>query len=131
LFGSRLGCVPGGCTSSYEALSQGTLVVSYPSDTLRGRFTFAMLTRFGLQDLLATSMDGLVKLAVAVSDVCIGVVHACPWCNPSRRCVVPCLHPPPSESDRKQTRLQPWPHQSDDDNSRRSRPWYIPEGLGT
>jgi hypothetical protein len=64
---------PGGCTSSYEALSQGTLVVSLPSDSLRGRFTQAMLTRFGLEDMIATSLDDLIHMAVKVRRCPLGL----------------------------------------------------------
>jgi UDP:flavonoid glycosyltransferase YjiC (YdhE family) len=59
----------GGCTSSYEALSQGTPVVSTPTDALRGRFTYAMLRQFGLGNFIAPKLSMLAGVAVEVSQV--------------------------------------------------------------
>lgn len=56
----------GGCTSSYEALSQGTPVVTTPSDALRGRFTLAMLRRLGLDQFVAPTINDLAPTAVEV-----------------------------------------------------------------
>lgn len=60
----------GGCTSSYEALSQGTPVVSTPTDALRGRFTYAMLRQFGLLNFIASQLSDLAALAVEVNAPC-------------------------------------------------------------
>lgn len=60
--------VAGGCTSSYEALTQGTPVVTFPSDALRGRFTFAMLKRLGLDHFIAPSLSELSVMAVEVLE---------------------------------------------------------------
>lgn len=60
-------CVcPGGCTSSYEALTQGTPVVTFPSDALRGRFTMALLKRLGLDHFVVSSLEQLAATAVEV-----------------------------------------------------------------
>ncbi len=59
----------GGCTSSYEALSQGTTVVSYPSNALRGRFTLALLNRVGLRSMVASSLTHLSELAIEVPSL--------------------------------------------------------------
>jgi predicted O-linked N-acetylglucosamine transferase (SPINDLY family) len=61
------GAGSGGCTSTYEALSQGSPVVSAPGDALRGRFTLAMLRRMQLSQFIAPSVDALPALAVKVS----------------------------------------------------------------
>lgn len=81
----------GGCTSSYEALSMGTLVVSLPSDALRGRFTAAILAQLEFEEYLATDLDDLATLALQVGQfvaaqspkVCARVcVCACVCCVP-------------------------------------------------
>lgn len=56
----------GGCTSTYEALSVGTPVVTYPSDFLRGRFTLALLQRVGQPGLVAPTLQALPELALSV-----------------------------------------------------------------
>lgn len=56
----------GGCTSSVEALLQGTPVLTLPAEhALAGRFTAALLRAAGRPEWVARSRDELVGLAVA------------------------------------------------------------------
>ena len=57
---------PGGCTTTFEALSVGTPVVTWPGEALRGRFTLALLQGAGLHDCVVESAAALVTRSVQV-----------------------------------------------------------------
>jgi predicted O-linked N-acetylglucosamine transferase (SPINDLY family) len=54
----------GGGTTGYEALALGTPVVTWPSELLRGRLTYALYCRMGLPDLVAHDGAGYVERVV-------------------------------------------------------------------
>jgi predicted O-linked N-acetylglucosamine transferase (SPINDLY family) len=56
----------GGGNTSYEGLALGTPVVSWPSDFLRGRITYALYQRMGFFDCLVNSADEYANLALQI-----------------------------------------------------------------
>ncbi len=54
----------GGGNTTYEALAVGLPVITLPSQFLRGRITNAMYQQMGMTDLVATSAEEYVELAV-------------------------------------------------------------------
>lgn len=54
----------GGGNTSYEAFAMGIPVVTWPSEFLRGRLTYAMYRQMGLLDLVAKDAPSYVELAV-------------------------------------------------------------------
>jgi protein O-GlcNAc transferase len=56
-----------GCNSSLEALAYDVPVVTLPLDTMRGRHTVAHLKMMGIEELIASSIDGYVQLAVKLA----------------------------------------------------------------
>jgi protein O-GlcNAc transferase len=57
-----------GCNSSFEAIAYDVPVVTLPVDTMRGRHTVAHLKMMGLEELIASSIDGYVQLAVKLAQ---------------------------------------------------------------
>lgn len=53
-----------GFNSTIEVIEKGVPVVSLPGDSLRSRHTFAVLTKMGLDDMLASDRDDYVGRAV-------------------------------------------------------------------
>jgi uncharacterized protein (TIGR03032 family) len=56
----------GGGNTSYEGLAMGTPVVTLPNELMRTRITSALYTKAGYTDLVASSADEYVELAVAL-----------------------------------------------------------------
>jgi predicted O-linked N-acetylglucosamine transferase (SPINDLY family) len=54
----------GGCNTSYEAFDYDIPVVTLPTRFLNGRFTFGLYKKMGFIDMIATTADNYVKLAV-------------------------------------------------------------------
>lgn len=54
----------GGGRTSYEALALGLPVVTLPSPYLRGRITYGMCRRMGIEDCVARSADEYVRIAL-------------------------------------------------------------------
>jgi len=54
----------GGGNTSYEALAQGTPIVTLPAPFLRGRITYALYKEMGVMDCVAADFQGYVDLAV-------------------------------------------------------------------
>jgi predicted O-linked N-acetylglucosamine transferase (SPINDLY family) len=68
-----------GGNTSYEALSFGTPIVTFPGRFLRGRLTHGLYQRIGLESLSATSVDQYVDIALALGrdrDRNIAVRHS-------------------------------------------------------
>jgi protein O-GlcNAc transferase len=57
----------GGGNTSYEALAMGTPVVTLPGEMMRTRITTALYTRAGYTELVASSADEYVSLAVTLA----------------------------------------------------------------
>ncbi len=57
----------GGGNSSYEALCQGAVVVTLPSEFLRGRITQALYRKMGLDELVPGDARAYVELALRVA----------------------------------------------------------------
>jgi protein O-GlcNAc transferase len=53
-----------GCNSTLEAISHNLPIVTLPSELMRGRHSFAILTMMGMQDTIAHSLDEYVEIAV-------------------------------------------------------------------
>jgi predicted O-linked N-acetylglucosamine transferase (SPINDLY family) len=56
----------GGGNTSYEALAMGTPLVTLPGEQMRTRITSALYTKAGYTDLVASSADEYVELAVSL-----------------------------------------------------------------
>jgi predicted O-linked N-acetylglucosamine transferase (SPINDLY family) len=54
----------GGCNTSYEAFDYDIPVVTLPTRFLNGRFTFGLYKKMGFIDMISTTADNYVKLAV-------------------------------------------------------------------
>jgi predicted O-linked N-acetylglucosamine transferase (SPINDLY family) len=54
----------GGCNTTYEAFDYDIPVVTLPTRFLNGRFTFGLYKKMGFIDMIATTADNYVKLAV-------------------------------------------------------------------
>lgn len=54
----------GGGNTTYEAIAFGTPVVTWPSDLLRGRITYAIYKAMGVNDCIANSWEDYFALAV-------------------------------------------------------------------
>ena len=57
----------GGGNTSYEALAMGVPIVTWPSDYLRGRITYAMYKAMGMEDCIANSAEQYADLAVGLA----------------------------------------------------------------
>jgi uncharacterized protein (TIGR03032 family) len=56
----------GGGNTSYETLAMGTPLVTLPGELMRSRITRALYAKTGLNDLVATSAENYVDMAVAL-----------------------------------------------------------------
>jgi protein O-GlcNAc transferase len=56
-----------GCNSTLEGLAHDTPIVTMPGPMMRGRHTTAILTRIGVTETIATSIDDYVSIAVRLS----------------------------------------------------------------
>jgi protein O-GlcNAc transferase len=54
----------GGCNTSYEAFDYNIPVVTLPTRFLNGRFTFGLYKKMGFIDMIATTADNYVKIAI-------------------------------------------------------------------
>lgn len=54
----------GGCNTSYEAFDYNIPVVTLPTRFLNGRFTFGLYKKMGFIDMIATTADTYVKIAI-------------------------------------------------------------------
>jgi protein O-GlcNAc transferase len=60
-----LDCFPfSGSTTSFQALSMGTPVITWPWDRMSSRWTETMLRAIGLEEMIAASPDEFVEIAV-------------------------------------------------------------------
>jgi protein O-GlcNAc transferase len=57
-----------GNNSSFEAIAYDVPVVTLPVDTMRGRHTVAHLKMMGIDELITSSVDGYVQLAVRLAQ---------------------------------------------------------------
>lgn len=53
-----------GGNTSYEAFAVGSPIVTFPGRFLRGRLTYAMYKRMGIENLTANSIDDYIQIAV-------------------------------------------------------------------
>lgn len=60
-----------GCNSTLESLSHALPVVTLPGELMRGRHTMAILKMMGIEELIATSKDDYVNLAVRLGQDCL------------------------------------------------------------
>lgn len=58
----------GGCNTSYEAFDYNIPVVTFPTRFLNGRFTFGLYKKMGFIDMIATTADNYVKIAVKTAN---------------------------------------------------------------
>lgn len=57
-----------GCNSSFEAIAYDVPIVTLPTGTMRGRHSIAHLKMLGLEELIASSLDGYVQLAACLAQ---------------------------------------------------------------
>jgi protein O-GlcNAc transferase len=58
----------GGGTTTYEALSAGIPIITWPADRLHGRITHACYLKMGLSDCVAHSAEDYIQKAVAIAS---------------------------------------------------------------
>lgn len=54
----------GGCNTSYEAFDYNIPVVTLPTRFLNGRFTFGLYKKMGFIDMIATTAENYIKIAI-------------------------------------------------------------------
>lgn len=58
----------GGCNTSFEAFDYNIPVVTLPTRFLNGRFTFGLYKKMGFIDMIATTADNYIKIAVKCAN---------------------------------------------------------------